>query len=877
MRSIRVVLLRCADLVRARRRDSRLDDEVRLHLELLAGDLEAGGLPPDRAREEARRRFGGVDQMKMRYRDQRGLPLLDALRQDVAFGLRLLARDRSLSLSIVVALALGIGSTVTVFTILNAMLLRDVPFFRDPDRVMAIDSMDGRGRRVGVSFDDYLDWSGASSFSGLSAYAGANAVLADGDRPADRLNGVYVSAGTFELLGAVPALGRAFQPADDRRGAELVVVLAHGLWAERFGGDPGAIGRPVRVNGTSAMVIGVMPPGFSFPLTGDLWIPLVHMPGMAAAGRERRVLAVVGRLADGVSLASGRAELAALSEGLAAEHPATNAGVRPVIVPFVSRYLGSFTTPEPLMLLGAAVVLLLIACANASTLLLTRAAVRAREIALRATIGASRARIVGQLLVESVLLASVSGLCGLALAAGAVRAFASTTGELGLPAWTRFELDGRVFAFAALVCLGTGLVFGCAPALHLSRRATPLALRDGGRGLAGAARPGLRMRLLLATQVALAVILLAGATNLVVRARGLYMADQALEPAGVLTGRVAVPEVGYADAAARARLVTALRDRLAALPGVLSSGVASTLPFVGAGTARLHFEGAEGEADDGPPVCTVGIAGDYLETLKLRLLAGHAPNDLEAQTALVNQAFVDAMANGTTPVGRRIRLARSGSAGLGPTLTIVGVVPSVRQTPLGDARPCVYLPLVEEPGFSLAVLLRTSGAAAASAPAVRAALHDLDADLALYNVHALDELSHIVRWSSRTISVVLAVFGLIAFALSISGLYAVTAREVTQRTQEIGVHLTLGARTLDVWRLVAGRAAPVVAAGLVLGTAGGAGLTRAMRGLLIGPDGGGPLVLAGLAVVVLSVALLACAIPTRRALRLEPGAALRVE
>ena len=444
MRSFLTLFTRLADLVLVRSRDRRLDDEVRLHLELLTEDLVAAGWPPQRARDEARRRFGGVDQMKLRYRDRRGLAVVEALRQDLGFGLRLFARDRSLSLAIVSALALGIGATVTVFTILNAMLLRDVPFFRDPDRVMAIGSMDGRGRETGVSYDDFLDWRTAAAFAGMSAYAGTNAVLADRDRPSDRVNGVYVSAGTFELLGAAPALGRSFQSADDRKEAPMVILLAHGPWVDRFGGDPGVVGRVVRVNGTSATVIGVMPPGFTFPLTGDLWMPLASMPGATAGTRDRRTLAVVGRLADGVSLKESRAQLGTLAEALARDHPATNAGVRPVIVPFVSRYLGTFTTPEPLLLLTTAVVLLVIACANASTLLLTRAAVRAREIALRAAIGASRARIVRQLLVESVLLAAVSGLCGVGLAAAAVRALETTTGELGMPAWTRFEMDGQV-------------------------------------------------------------------------------------------------------------------------------------------------------------------------------------------------------------------------------------------------------------------------------------------------------------------------------------------------------------------------------------------------------------------------------------------------
>jgi hypothetical protein len=383
------------------------------------------------------------------------------------------------------------------------------------------------------------------------------------------------------------------------------------------------------------------------------------------------------------------------------------------------------------------------------------------------------------------------------------------------------------------------------------------------------------MRALLAIQVALALVLLAGASSLVQRARALYAADRAVEPAGVLTGRVALPTARYADPDSRRRLLSLLDERLRALPGVVSAGVSSTLPFVGAGTARISLDAGAAGWDEAPTVCTVGVAGQYFETLRLPLLAGRWGRAGEADV-VVNQVFADTVTGGRNPIGRRLQLARP-DAGDARPMTIVGVVPSVRQTPIADARPCVYVPLEAEPGPGLAVLLRTAGVPGAATAGVRAVLRDLDADLALYNVHTLDELSHIVRWSTRTISVVLSVFGVIAFVLSVGGLYAVTARGVTERTQEVGVHLALGARRHDIWRLVAGRSTPVVAIGLLIGSAGGYGLTRAMRGLLIGPEGGSPIVLVALAAVVLAVAFCACAVPIRRALSIEPSVALRTE
>jgi predicted permease len=421
------------------------------------------------------------------------------------------------------------------------------------------------------------------------------------------------------------------------------------------------------------------------------------------------------------------------------------------------------------------------------------------------------------------------------------------------------------------------LLFGCAPALHLSRRAPPAALRDGGRGLAGAAtRTSLGMRALLALQVALALVLLAGASSLVLRARALYDADQVVEPAGVLTGRIALPTTRYDDPDSRRRLASLLDERLRGLPGVVSAGISSTLPFIGAGTARVTLDGVAAGSDDAPTVCTVGVAGQYFEALRLPLLTGRWRRAGETDAVIVNEVFADTVTGGDNPIGRQLRLARSG-AGAARPMTIVGVVPSVRQAPIADARPCVYVPLEEEPVPGLAVLVRTAGASLAASSGLRAALQDLDADLALYNVHTLDELSHIVRWSSRTVSLVLSVFGVIAFVLSVGGLYAVTARSVTQRTQEIGVHLALGARRHDIWWLVAGRSAPVVIAGLLLGAAGGYRLTHAMRGLLIGPEGGSPVLLAALAAMIVAVAVIAWAVPIRRALGIEPSLALRNE
>lgn len=871
-----VWLSRLLDPLLRARRDRRLDEEMRLHLELLTEEFEASGLSREDALLAARREFGGTDQVRMSYGDQRGFPVVQALLQDLAFAWRLFLRDRTVSVGIVTALALGIGSSVTVFTILNAMLLRDVPFFHQPDRVMAIDTLDARGRQQAVSLADLSDWQQAETLAGVSAYTRTSATLADGTGPAERVDGVYVSAGTFELLGAAPQLGRSIARGDDHSGAAKVAVLSHELWTSRYGGMPDIIGRPIRIDGAPATIVGVMPPGFTFPLTGQMWLPLAHMPGVRADTRDARTLGAVARLADNVTLTSARAELETLAAGLALQYPATNEGVRPVMVPFASRYLGTFTTPEPLLLLTSAILLLVVACVNASTLLLTRAATRGHEIALRSVMGASRRRIVAQLLTESVALASLAGVGGFVLATFAVRAFASTTTNLGLPPWTRFTMDLNVFAFIAAICLGAGIAFGCAPALQLSRTATPLAIKDGGRSIAGTAGTGRLMRGLLSVQVAVAVVLLAGAVTIAGRAREVERADLIVQPAGVLTARLPLPANALDNPDARDRFVATLLERMSATPGVTAASVSTTLPFVGAPSATLEREG-DREPDAGPSVCTVGASAGYFDTLALPMLAGRLPGPAEREAVIVNEAFVSGPGVRQNVVGQRIRLHRPPAGASTPWLTIVGVVPSVRQTPMGDARACVYLPFALEPGANLALMLRTSGHAPSLAPDLRHVVNALDSDLAVSNVLTLEELSYTVRWTTRTISQVLSIFGLVAFVLSMMGVYAVAASGVAHRTREIGIRLALGAARHHIVRLVAGRVTPALAAGLMLGIAGGTGVIQLLRGVLVGQNNGSLTPLLVIAAAVVGIVVLACSVPVRRALRIDPAHTLRAE
>jgi putative ABC transport system permease protein len=437
-------------------------------------------------------------------------------------------------------------------------------------------------------------------------------------------------------------------------------------------------------------------------------------------------------------------------------------------------------------------------------------------------------------------------------------------------------MDANVVAFVAVACLGTGIVFGCMPALHLSRRATPLALWDGGRRVGGGAGAGRFMRVLLGAQIAVAVVLLAGAVTLVGRSAALRRADQIVQPHAVLTARVALPADGFQPGAARGRFVAMLLDRLRAIPGVTAASAATTLPFIGAASATLEREG-DLDANAGPSVCTIGASPGYFETLSLAFRAGRRPLAAERDVVVINEALAAIVGERGEVIGQRVRLRRPAAGISTPWLTVTGVVPSVRQTPMGDPRPCVYLLLELEPGLNLALLLRAGGDAVSLAADLRRAFAAVAGDLALYNVSTLEEVSHNVRWAPRTVSMVLSIFGMVAFTLSMAGVYAVTASGVAQRTHELGVRLALGAARRHVVGLVAGRVAPSLAIGLLLGLAGGVGLRQMLRGVLIGQNGGSPASLVFIALAVLMVVAAACSVPLRRALGIDPARTLRAE
>jgi putative ABC transport system permease protein len=812
------------------------------------------------------------------------------LMQDLKFAVRLLIKDKWFTAVAVVALALGIGVNATVFTFVNAVLIRGLPF-NDPDRIVVVGTRDARGRDRGASYQDFVDWRAATrTFSGLAAYSGQTMNISDEGRAPERFQGPYMSANAFSLIGQQPLIGRGFLPEDDRPGAAAVVILGNGVWKNRYGSDPSVLGRSVKVNEIPATVIGVMPEGFKFPTGADLWMPLAQMPQLTEQKRYARTsLDVFGRLTDGVTMAQAQGEMNTIAGKLARDYPDTNKDISARVMTFNDRVNGGPIKLVFLSLMGAVGFVLLIACANVANLLLARSANRAREMGVRISLGASRWRFVRQLLVESVLLSIVSGLLGLALASVGVRLFDAATQDVGKPYWIQFTMDGQVFAFFAAVCLGTGIVFGLAPALHVSKTDLNEVLKEGGRSGSSGVRARRWTSALIVAELALTLVLLAGAGLMMRSFLNLYRLDVGVETSQLLTMRLNLPNQKYPTPERRRIFYDRLDQRLAGLSGIQAATITTNMPLGGGFPRLLSMDGKEPTPGEQPPTVTqVTIGPRYFETLGIKVLRGRAFDELDGtaghDSVIVNQRFATMHFGNEDPIGRRIKLTVDGpqSPGAPPALwtTIVGIAPTVRQRmqPGDDAPdPVAYIPLrAHAPSFMM-LLIRAQRDAASLTSLARDEVRAIDPDLPLFGILTMDQQLAQQRWAFRIFGSMFAIFALIALALSTVGLYAVTAYSVAQRTQEIGVRMALGAQPRQVSWLILRQGLLQLLIGLVLGAAGALAAGPVLQTLLVQIKPTDPVTLAGIGVVFAIVTVCACLIPARRATRLDPISALRIE
>ena len=810
-----------------------------------------------------------------------------SLLQDLRFAARLLVKDRWFTAVAVVALALGIGVNATVFTFVNAVLIRGLPF-NDPDRIMSIAERNmARGTDMGVSYLDFEDVRQAQkSFSGLAAFNGSTMNVSDEGRVPERYQGPYISANAFGLIGQRPLLGRDFLPEDDKAGAPAVAILGNSIWKLRYGADPAILGRTIRINDVPTTVVGVMPEGMKFPFGADLWLPLSQMANLTTQKRSQHfALQVFGRLADGATEKGAQSELSGIAARLAHDFPDTNKDIGVTVMDFNERTNGGPIKLIFLSLMGAVAFVLLIACANVANLLLARSAQRVREVGVRVSLGATRWRIVRQLLVESVLLAALSGVLGFLIALGGTRWFEAITQDVGKPYWIHFTMDGRVFAFFAAICLATGVVFGLAPALHISRTDINEVLKEsGGRSGSGGIRARRWSGALIVVVVALTLVLLAGAGYMMRSFLTLYRLDVGVETSRLLTLNMVLPDRKYPTPEQRAAFYHRLDERLAAIGSIRGGTIATNAPAGGGQQYRLAIDGRPTPAGEQPPqVSRVVVGPRYFDAVGLTLRRGRVFADTDGATghevAIVNQRFATMHFANEDPIGRRIKLATDPPASPEPAwMTIVGVTPNVRQRSLQepDPDPVVYVPYRSAPLPFMMMIVRAQGQPGSLASTLREEVRALDADLPLFGIRTLDESLAQQRWAFRVFGTMFAMFATIALVLSAVGLYAITAYSVAQRTQEIGVRMALGAQAPQVWWLVIRRSLVQLAAGLAIGIAGAFGVGALLRSIVLG-SANDPLTLAAIATLFVGVSLAACFWPARRATRLDPVSALRYE
>jgi predicted permease len=799
----------------------------------------------------------------------------------------MLVKDPWFTLVAVLALGLGIGVNSTVFTFVNAVLVRGLPF-ANPDQIVHLNARNtAEGNGLGVSYPDYQDWRAqAKSFASLAAYQGIAANISDSGHPPERANGAKVTANAFDIIGERPIRGRGFQEGDDRRGAEPVVLLGYGLWKTRYGSDPNIVGRSIRINDASTTIIGIMAEGMKFPNNNDLWLPLV--PDAQMERRDARSMNLFGRLQPGVKLKQAQTELAGITRALEQQYPDTNKAIAAEVMTFNDRFNGGPIRIVFLALMGAVGFVLLIACANVANLLLSRSARRSREIAVRIALGASRGRVIRQLLIESTLLAFLGGAFGLLLSQIGVRLFDLAVADVGKPYWIKFTMDTTVFGFLVAVCFATGVLFGIVPALQVSKTNLNDILKEGGRGNAGGRRARWLASSMVVAELALTIVLLAGAGLMIRSFMKLYSMDVGVDTSRMLTMRLTLPDKKYPTPEQRRLFYDALLPRLFAVPGTAAASITSAPPAAGAGSRQLEIEGrAPADAKKLPDVTTMFVSDTYFDTLGVTMRQGRALRDSDgkpgSEGVVVNARFASQYFPGEDVIGKRIRLKPDGRAPdvkeQKPWLTIVGVAPTVRQRNVQDVDPdaVAYLSYRLEPPSGTAILVRSQGVPGSLISAVREAVQATDPDQPVFGVQTMDQLFAQNRWPYRVFGSMFTIFAIIALVLASVGIYAVTAYSVTQRTQEIGVRMALGAQAGQVTWLILRQGLVQLAIGLTIGTAGALAATPVLRALLVQITPSDPVTLAGIGLIFTAVTIGACLIPARRATRLDPLKALRID
>jgi putative ABC transport system permease protein len=812
---------------------------------------------------------------------------MEIIWSNIRYSLRMLLKKPGLTLAAIIAIALGVGANTTIFSVVNTVLLQPLPF-EEPDKLLMLSTEVSGLTQTGpgsFSLPDFMDIQArASTLEHVATYQRSGTVITEGGEP-ERVIGAIVTADYFPLLRAKPILGRVFTRDEDKEGAHAVIVLSHHLWQKRYGGDPGIIGREINLGGKTT-VVGVMPAGFQFPISNekqDYWEPMLSDPSVTKADREgrgTRSLGVIARLKEGHTLAQARAELYVIAQPIAKQAPESNTNVSFNALSMHDVLTGDYR-PALLVMLAAVGLVLLIACANVANLLLTRAMARQREIALRTALGASRGRIMGQLLTESVILSVLGGIVALLLAAWGLQ-FLITYGPADVPRLREVRLDRYVLGFTFGISVVTGVLFGLIPAWQASCPDPGNALKAGGPRSSEGGRNRVRSSLVV-TEVALSLMLLVGAGLLIRTFAGLLNTNPGFETKGVLSLDLPLSRTKYKTPEQQSAAFQQIVQTVRSVPGVTEASVVSNLPLSGGEIENsFQIEGRTPFAPGEAPTADYTIAGpDYFRTLNIPLLRGRAFTEHDTAASprvmVVSDTFARRIFPGEDPLGKRIIV--EGEEVDQPPAEIIGIAGDVRRNGFDtEAEPEFYLSHLQNPERRLNLVMRSETMDGAQyAQAARDAVRTWDANQLIWRTQTLDELVEKSLAERRFNMMLLGIFAGVALLLAAVGLYAVMSYSVSWRTQEIGIRMALGAQRRDVMKLVVGQGMWMTFVGVLIGLGAALALSRLLASLLYGVSPTDALTFTAVSILLIVVALIACFIPARRATRVDPIVALRSE
>jgi len=811
---------------------------------------------------------------------------MDSLIKDIRYGVRGLLKHPGFTAIVVITLALGIGASTAIFSVVDNVLLRRLPY-RNAERIVAIEELNPEGKRSQVTSANFLDWRAQNTvFEHLAAIKQTTSNLALPDH-AERIDLAQTNANFFDVLGVTPQYGRLFIPQDEQAGHDPVVIVSDTLWHRRFGSDPSLVGKPITLDGRNYTVIGIAPPGFQYPDRTELWVPpLKLVPELylnqdVTQTRGMGYLAAIALLKQGVSLQQAATEMETITARLRLQYPNTNNRRFDRIVSLHEHLIGD-TNKVLWLLLGAVTFVLLIGCANVANLLLANAAARQKEMAIRTALGASRWRVMRQLFTESTILALTGGVAGLLVAFWGLAAITKLL-PTDFPRLNEIHLDLRILVFTFAASVLTGILFGLAPALQISRAVVQDSIRETGRGMSGSRRQNRFRQALIVGEVALCVVLLAGAGLLFRSFLRLQSVNTGFISQQVLTARLTPSGPNFTQQADFDKFYTQVLEKISALPGVQDAGFINTLPLDSGPTTGFRVEGRPVTTPDKWPMVNYrGVTPNYFRAMGIPVVQGRAYTDRDNSSAppvmIINQQTAREIFPDENPIGKRITFGSTDQNRQPVWFEIVGVVANIRSLELREESESeIYFSSLQDYWPAMSLVVRSSVEPSSLSGSIRQVVNEVDKSVPVSQVQTMEHVVSESITQPRFNLFLLGLFGTVAMLLSAAGIYGVTAYTVTQRTHELGIRLALGAQVGDVLKMILGQGMAVIGVGLVLGLVAAFGLMRLLRSLLFGVGENDPLTFVAITLVLLIVALIACYIPARRATKVDPLEALRAE